>query len=378
MSKEEEQQVIENERMAKPIIESYIDEKFKGALVQDIKCLTETNDTLFTTIDVTDYVKAKILYNDINFDVVVDLATEEIHTDYYNQKIIDELEVLVVEETSVENPKDIEIEIDPRGFAYYVDGGWNYIREDIDSAEELLSEDGYRILILCKYINNQMKFESIPIKSFFKTNYKCNIQIAFVNYRDAVRYVYNELPDSDFTNFSVLFNDEQDYYNVSDIKSASQINEKKKQSDGKNITELVYEEDYKHYKKQAFNNIEFIWNDEYYDIELSEAIADDVVVTEHYNGDPFYAISKDAIKINCTKITDKELDYNSRIYMYYPRNLLDFQEDRYVITQSSEGAVASKLHWMMGDYYYEYWKLEDNRHEFTLGFYKRADSEEQQ
>ena len=381
VSKEERQQIEKNEKKAKSILERYIDENYEGALIEDIECLKRTSNGLFgADIDVTDCVKAKISYNESTVNVVVDLETGTFYTDYNKQKIVDDIERLVLEEISVQNPKDIEIELVQYEVNRSVDGGWDYYEADIDSAEELLKTGRHGICVLCKYADSQMDFESIPVKSLFKDEYKSEIRIAFVNYRDTTRYDYGKVLDSGFCDLSVLFKDEQDYYNVSEIKLASQTNEKKEQSDGKTTKELVYEEDYKHYNVQTVNGVEFAWNDAYYDIEFSETIADDVVDSEDYDDCLFYAVREDAIKLSCTKITDKELDYSSRIYIYYPRDILDFDFDKeyYIINLSPEKPVVSKkFHQIMSDYYYDYWRLEDNFYDYTLGFYEKVEIEQE-
>lgn len=373
MSKEEKQQARENEKIARPMLERYVDENYNGAVVEDVECLTNTHHDLFVATYATDYVKANVSYKENPFNVVVDLETGEFYNDYYQQKIADEMKSLVFGEIPVEKPRDVEIRFMLNDFVDFVDDGWGYLEEDMDSVEDLLKTDRYQIFVLCKYANSQMDFESIPIKSFFKNEYKSDIQIAFVNYRDEIRYDNEDVLDcKSISSLSLLFNDENDFYNVSDLKWASQVNEKEWQSDGKSTTELVYDEEYKHYKSKIYNNIEFIWNDEYYDIDFSETIAESVVVTKYYSGDPFYATSPKAVKLNCTKVTDKEMDYSNRVYMYFPKDMYG----EYLIIESNGTDDVKRLDWKRKEYVYQYEILCDYNLEFTLGFYKRANTEQ--
>ncbi len=375
MSEDEKQRVRENEKIAIPMIERYVEENYKGAVIESVKCLTVTNDTLFVTTKATDYTKAEVSYQDETFNVVFDSKTGKIYNNYNQHKIVDKMETLVFDEIPVDIPKDTEIRFMPSDFADFVDGGWGYLEKDIDSVEDLLKTDRYKIFVLCKYVNSQMNFESIPIKSFLKDEYKSDIQIAFVNYRDGLRYENKEVLDHNYIGslFS-LYDNDNGFYKISDLKLASQVNDNEEQSDGESTTELVYEEEYKHYKSEVYDNIEFVWDDEFYDIDFSETNAEPVVEMENYSEALFYAINEKEIKLNCTKITDKEIDPYNKVYMYFPRDVYG----EYIFIKNNGVTDVELLDLTRIDYVFKYQVLCDNNHEFSVSCYRKENTDQKQ
>ncbi len=375
MSEEDKQRVERNEKIARPMIERYVEENYKGAVIESVECLTITNDTLFVTTRATDYTKAEVSYQEETFNVVFDSKTDKIYNNYNQHKIIDEMETLVFDEISVEKPKGIEIRFMPSDFADFVDGGWGYLEKDIDSIEDLLKTDRYKIFVLCKYVNSQMDFETIPIKSFFKNEYKSDIQIAFVNYRDGLRYEYKEVLDhKNIGSVSSLYDNDDGFYKISELKLVSQVNENEEQSDKESTTELVYKEEYKHYKSVIYDNIEFVWDDEFYDIDFSENNAEPVVEMENYSEALFYAINEKKIKLNCTKTTDKEIDPYNKVYMYFPRDVYG----EYIFIENNGVTDVERLDLKRIDYVYTYQVLRDYNHEFTISCYRKENIEQKQ
>lgn len=357
------------------MIERYVEENYKGAVIESVECLTITNDTLFVTTRATDYTKAEVSYQEETFNVVFDSKTDKIYNNYNQHKIIDEMETLVFDEISVEKPKGIEIRFMPSDFADFVDGGWGYLEKDIDSIEDLLKTDRYKIFVLCKYVNSQMDFETIPIKSFFKNEYKSDIQIAFVNYRDGLRYEYKEVLDhKNIGSVSSLYDNDDGFYKISELKLVSQVNENEEQSDKESTTELVYKEEYKHYKSVIYDNIEFVWDDEFYDIDFSENNAEPVVEMENYSEALFYAINEKKIKLNCTKTTDKEIDPYNKVYMYFPRDVYG----EYIFIENNGVTDVERLDLKRIDYVYTYQVLRDYNHEFTISCYRKENIEQKQ
>lgn len=374
MSSDEKQQARENEKTARPMLEKYVEENYDGAVVGEVECLTDTSYDLFAATYATDYVKGTVLHNRKTFNVLVNLETGEFYNGFYMQKISNEMQSLVLDELSVEKPKDFEFRIMLREFEENVDNAWDCLEEDIDSAEELLKSGRYKVVVLCKYENSKMDFEAIPIKSFFKSEYTGDIQLAFVNYRDRVRYDDGDVLDhTSIDSINSLFNSSDGFYSVLDLRSASQLN-KTSWSDGEEIISRDYEEDYKHYKSETYNNIEFVWNSEYYDIDFSTTTATDVVTTELYSDSLFYAISENAVKLNCTAVNYLDMDDDNQVYMYFPENLYG----NYLVVESDGEAEANRLTLVSKKYTYEYQELSELSHEFTIGLYKIKDIEPKQ
>lgn len=361
MSKEEKLQAKNNEKEAKSIIQEYLDENYDGADIKELECLTITNTSLFVTTSATDYVKAKVKYDNKTFYVLVNLESGKFYTDYYVDKIQDEIGNLVCDTTSVEKPRDMEFRVMLKEFDDIVDECWGFLEEDIDSAKELLESGDYQTYALFKYVKSDENFRSIPIKSVFKDEYKSELHITFANYRSSSHYVDEQLKGyRRISSLPSLYNDEYGYYNISHLKSASRKN-------SSNI-----EEEYRHYKSKVYNDVEFIWNDECFNIDFSKATAKDTIVSDNYGDTKFYAISEDAIKLDC------KYDYNvytlssdTKVCMYLPEDM----EDYFVAFDDEYGTVAEKLKTNGKKYAYQSKTLDAYDQEFTIGFYKIADSE---
>ena len=375
MSSDEKQQARENEKTARPMLEKYVEENYQGAVVGEVECLTNTSYDLFAATYATEYVKATVLYNRKTFNVLVNLETGEFYNGFYLQKISDEMESLVFDEIEVEKPKDIEIRFMLNDFEDIVENAWDCFEEDIDSAEELLKTGRYKMFMVCKYANSQIDFKEIPIKSFFKSEYTGDIQIAFVNYRDKMRYDNSDVLDiTSIDSLSSLFNGNSSFvYNASDLRLASRINETYWQ-DGENKTSFPYEEEYRHYKSEIYNNIEFIWNSESYDIDFSDAIAEGAVSTELYSDALFYPISEKAVKLRCTAVLSSMAYDDNEVYMYFPKDLYG----AYLVVQSDGEAEAKKLSLNRNEYTYEYQELSGLSQEFTIGLYKIVNTKQKQ
>ena len=370
MSEEEKQQAKENEKTAKSAIERYVKQNYSGATVKDVECLTYTRDSLFASTHASDIVKAKVSYNGKSFNVAVDLETKEFYNDYNRRKISEEIQSLLFSNVSVQKPKDVEVKFISDSLWYEVESkGWGFLGDDINSAKDLLASSEYKVCVVCKYIQSDMDFESISVKPFFKENYNSDIEISFVNYRDLSRY---DTADVLGYNDSVagVYNDEEGYYSVEDIKFASLEYFKSSSTDDETFYESEYTEEYKHYKSETVNNVEFIWNDEYYDIDFSLTDAEPVVTTEYYSGEPFYAKSKKLIKLDCTKLTMDEMSWDNCVYMYFDTSL----KGEYVIAENNGSTDVKSLDWERYRYIYQWESLRDPSHEITLGFYRRAET----
>ncbi|MEE1061247.1 MAG: hypothetical protein UH080_05415 [Ruminococcus sp.] len=372
MSDEEKQQAKENERLAKPVIERYVEKNYSGATVKDVECLTYTGGSVFPATYATDCVRAKVSYKLKTFNVVVNLETKEFYNDYYKQDIEKELKSLIYNGLSVEKPKDLEIKFADRTIWSYVSSAWGYLEADIDSAEELLASSDHKVYVVCKYAGSNMDFDAIPVKKFFKNEYKSDIELYFINYRSADRYMSGDEIDAGYGPVSFL-NNPQEIYCIEEIKSASKLYTDNAFGEiDESVDFQEYEEEYVHNNSEVYNGVEFVWDDNAYDIDFSTVKAEPVVTTEHYSGEPFYAKRSNAIKLDCTRNIADKSEFNKSVYMFFDNN---FRED-YLITDDNGDVSVDRLYGTMNNRcLYEYVTLSDFSHEITLGIYRRAEDE---
>ena len=360
MSKEEKQQANANAETAKPIIEEYLDENFDGADIKEIKCLVHTDTTgVFATRGATDYVRAKVKYGKETFYVLVNIETGKFYTDYYVDKIQREISNLVCDTTLVEKPRDMEFRVMLKEFDDVIDECWGFLEEDTDSAQKLLESEDYQVYALFKHIGSDENFKSLPLKSVFKDEYNSEFHIAFANYRSSARYVDEQLKGYDrISSLDSVFDDVSAYYNVSDLKSASN------KSDS-------YREEYRYYKSKIYDDTEFVWDSECFNIAFSETTVEDTVVTDRYGDTKFYEINKKPIKLTCKYKNTYTIATDRRVFMYLPKELKNY----YAVFDGKYDTDAERIKVYDNKYAYQSKALEPYDDEFTIGFYTTADNE---
>lgn len=368
MNEEEERQAKENERIAKPLIESFIDENYRGSVLIDVDCITNTGGSVFSYTYATDCVKAKVLRFAKPFNVIVNLKTNEFYTNYNKNKVINELKDLLLKDASFEIPHKIEIKFIEKSLNKYIKTeGIGFLSEDIDNVKDLLKSDKYKMLTVCKYANSKINFKEIPIKSFFKDEYKSTAEVAFINYRSIERYDSSNVP-SDIFSFSSLNYGRNTFFNISEVKIAKCNEENGLYNDEQaNISSYSYKEEYNHYKSQIFNGVEFIWNEEHYDIDFSLIEAEPIIATEDYKGDLLYAKNDKAIKLNCKTKHNEPL--KSEIYVY---DKLSSAGSKIILMENKNIEIRELLDGE--NYTYQNIFLNGYNHEIILGFYDLGDT----
>lgn len=374
MSDDEKQKTLENVGAAEPIVKEYVDKNYSGASIKNSECVTYTSYyNVFPSTYASNYVKTRVQYNFKEFDILTDVTSGESYDNFNQDELIDSIESRVMSVIDVDTPNSIEIKFAPKAVDSEIeDEIWYYTDNKIKSIDDLLGENEYNLYVVFKYTDSSMDFESIDASPFFNDDSLSNIELAFVNYRSADRFSDDELVFSADDRLSDILSTQDSMYKMSGVKIASQI-ESPSYDDSTDTAEneVTFEENYYHYKSETVHGVEFVWNDEYYEVDFSEIPCEPVVTTEYYSGAELYAIDGTAIKLECEKITDKELEYDNDIYMYFDKSLYK----KLVVVNKDNETDLWNLELKRYDRIYRYELLREDNHTITLGFYEMREYE---
>lgn len=374
MSKEEKAIARNNEKLAEPIVQEYLELNYGGGEIQYLKCLNlPRRDTVIPSFSeyASTYVKSSVIVNEKEFSVLVDVNTGVCYDNYNELVVVDDLKNYAVSSLSVDTPYDFEIHYYQKDMDGQLDRSdyANYTEYGINSVDDLFEKDQYEILLVCKYIASDMDFGSIDAKHFFPAKELSDVYLALVNFRSNERYITEDMASS----YYFKFDNEEYYYSLSDVVTAYKIKMYDSESD-----EYIYNDNvnynYARYQSKSINGIEFAWNDFVYDIDFKELPAEKEVQTEYYNRETFYSVDNKVVSVECTSLLDDTYEtygIEDSIYCYFDKDLFGSEM---VITESNDNEKTYDiwtLDWKRDDYIYRWLSPYDEKTSFTLGFYER-------
>lgn len=255
MSDEEQQKAKQNEQLAVPIVQNYLNEHFGGGILGDAACITETkSDPLFPVVNqyATGYVRVSVWADWRNFSVIANVNTSACYDNYNRDSIIRSMRERAASSLLVDSPDYIEVHYRLKGLqSMYFDGFAE--RNDID-ADAVLESGRYDISVICRYIASEMDFSQIDASGFFPKQNSAPVRLALVNFRDRGRYSSNDMT-SIFEKY-----DGDDFYRCSDILTAQTDPD----ADKPDILQ-----DYVHASLKAINGMELAWDAGRFDLQAA-------------------------------------------------------------------------------------------------------------
>jgi hypothetical protein len=376
-TKEERQQAKNNEALAKPIVQEYLQLNYGGGKVGYLDCLKTpirgNGPVPLFYKDASPFVRASVRVNDKEFLVIANVETGQCYDNYNELLVLEDLKSYVTASLSIDVPFEIEVHYYPKELIGEVDDSKyeGFTEYGISSTEDLFKNDQYRIYVVCKYVASDMNFENVDTKHFFPETEVSEVYLALINFRNKDRYI-----DGDMVSVSAFrFNDYQHYYSLSDVVTANK--EKILDYESQNY---VYDDNvnynYARYRSESINGIEFIWNDSLYSVNFKVVPAEKEIQTKISE---YYATNDEAVYLECiprVEITDDiRNDIDNDIYCYFDKAmynkeiLITYNNDSY--NKEDVWTVDRTLSLRTDRYIYNPLYISDNeKTTLTLGFYK--------
>lgn len=368
MSREEKEKARDNEKLAKPIMQEYLDLNYGGGEIISLDCLLSPRKELVIPIyndRASSYVKSSVNVNNKKFSIITNIETGQCYDNFNDQLIADNLKKHAVASLSIDVPYDIEVQYYPYDLIGEVEKEYytNFTKDGVSSLDELYEKDQYEVYVVCKYIASDMNFEDINTKSFFTESDISDLYLALINFRSKDRYITDAFTSKDY----YYFDNSEHYYSLSDVVIAIR-NEELDNETGEYVYDDNVNYSYEHYASENINGIEFVWNDCDYDLDFEVVAAEKEIQTEYYSDISFYSTNDKAISIRCTPHLKNIYDIDNNIYCYFDEELYDSEM---LITKFSDK-----------DTYYQRWTVESKKDSyqnlrisnesvlFTLGFYE--------
>ncbi|BCJ93830.1 hypothetical protein acsn021_13990 [Anaerocolumna cellulosilytica] len=376
-SKEERQKAKDNEVLAKPIVQEYLELNYGGGKVDYLDCLktpiTDNGPIPLFYKNASPFVKASVRVNDKEFLVIANVETGKCYDNYNESLVLEDLKSYVVSSLSIDAPYEMEVHYYPKELIGEVDNSKyeNFAEYGISSTDGLFKNDHYRIYVVCKYIDSDMEFGSVDTKHFFPETEVSEVYLALINFRNKDRYIKGDMVS--VSNFR--FNDYQHYYSLSDVVTAKK--EKVLDYESQNY---VYDDNvdynYARYRLESMNGIEFVWNDSLFSVDLEVVPAEKEIQTKFYE---YYTTNDEAVYLESTPRLENtdyiRKDIDNKIYCYFDKAMYDqeilitYNNDSY--NKEDDWTVKETLSLKTDGYIYEHLYISDNKKTtMTLGFYK--------
>ena len=367
-SKEEKEKEKNNEKLAKPIAQEYLNLNYGGGEIISLDCLRQPRKELVIPIysdHASSYVKSSVIVNNKEFSIITNVETGQCYDNFNDQLVRDNFKKHAVSALSIDVPYDIEVHYYQKDLIgelekkYYA----NFTEYGVSSLEDLYEKDQYEVYVVCKYIASDMDFESIDAKNFFAKSDISDVYLALINFRSKDRYITDEFTSQDY----FYFDSPKHYYSLCDVVIASRYKEL-----DIGTGELVYVEDvnysYAHYASKNINGIEFTWNDYDYNLDFEVVPAEKEIQTEDYSGVTFYSTKDKAILISCTPHLEDTYNINNSIYCFFDKEL---DNSEMLITKIYEKGINYQR-WTIESKKdsYQSLSISDTSALFTLGFYE--------
>ncbi len=367
MSRDEKEKARDNEKLAEPIVQEYLDLNYGGGEIISLECLLSPREELVIPIysdQASSYVKSSVIVNKKEFSIITNVETSQCYDNFNVSLIVDNLKKHAVASLSIDVPYDIEVQYYPYDLIGEVEKEYytNFTKDGVGSLDELYDKDQYEVYMVCKYIASDMDFKNIDAKSFFTELDISDVYVALINFRSKDRYINDE-----FTSHDYFFDNPKHYYSLSDVVTAAR-NEEFNDETGEFEFDDNVNYSYAHYASKKINGIEFTWNDCDYDLEFEVVPAEKEIQTEYYSGVTFYSTNDKAILIRCTPHLENIYAIDNNIYCYFDKEL---NNSEMLITNYTDK-----------DTYYQRWTVESKKDSyqdlsisdaselFLLGFYE--------
>ena len=368
MSREEKEKARDNEKLAIPIVQEYLDLNYGGGEIISLDSLLSPRKELVIPIytdRASSYVKASVIVNKKEFSILTNIETGQCYDNFNDQLIMDNLKKHAVASLSIDVPYDIEVQYYPYDIIGEVEEKYytNFTKDGVSSLDELYEKDQYEVYVVCKYIASDMNFEDIDTKNFFTESDISDLYLALINFRSKDRYTTDAFTSKDY----YYFDKSKHYYSLCDVVIAIR-NEELDNETGEYVYDDNVNYSYAHYASENINGIEFTWNDCDYDLDFEVVPAEKEIQTEDYSDVTFYSTNDKAISIRCTPHLKNIYDNNNSIYCYFDEELYNSEM---LITKFSDK-----------DTYYQRWTVESKKDSyqdlrisnksvlFILGFYE--------
>lgn len=367
MSRDEKEKARDNEKLAQPIVQEYLDLNYGGGEIISLDCLLSPRKELVIPIysdQASSYVKSSVIVNKKEFSIITNIETAQCYDNFNNSLIVDNLKKHAVASLSIDVPYDLEVQYYPYDLIGEVEKKYytNFTKDGVSSLDELYEKDQYEVYMVCKYIASDMDFKNIDAKSFFTELDISDMYLALINFRSKDRYITDEFTFDDY-----FFDDPKHYYSLCDVVTASR-NEEYNYETGISKFDDNINYSYAHYASENINGIEFTWNDCDYDLDFEVVPAEKEIQTEFYSNVTFYSTKDKAILIRCTPHLQNIYAINNNIYCYFDEEL-----------NNSEMLITN---FRDKDTYYQRWTVESKKDSyqnlsisdiselFLLGFYE--------
>jgi len=371
MSREEREKANNNEALAKPIVQEYLQLNYGSGEIKSLNCLEISNSGSavpnFNNY-ASPYVKALVIVDEKEFSAIINVETGQCYDNYNEGLVVEDLKNYVVSSLSIPDPYEMEVHYylkdfrDMLGDSHYA----NFTEYGISSVEDLFKNDQYQIYVVCKYIASDMDFGSVDTKSFFPESEVSDVNLALINFRSKDRYISDDMVAPDY----FYFEGDQHFYSLSDVVTAHKGEKYDFESEN-----YVYDDsikyNYAHYPSKSINGIEFAWNDSVYALDFEVVPAEKELEKQYYSGATFYSTNEIAVSIECTSLLDNTDGIDKRIYCYFDKAL---QNSQVIVTENNDNQKNYEiwtLDWKTDSYIYRWLYTYDKKASFTLGFYER-------
>lgn len=380
MTKDDKKISEKNLKIAKPIIENFIDEHYNGATVENIKCVTFKNESLTPYHHPTDYVSADISYKGNNFILLVNSQTKKCFTDYYKAELIDAIKEKIISDTEIKQPfsfeiffttKDISLNLQHTGETYSDNCFAEY---GIVDADTLFESNDYYINAILNYVDEKPDLNKLNIEKLLKNGGSNDFELSFVNYYDLSRYD-NQMLFSDYINSSNL----TESISMRNLDNIRLVTSGYKYVDGeKIINNTDYEDKFFEISHKIVDGIEFVWNSSSYNIDFSEKTAQITVDPGFYDNAIYTSTSSNVVNLEIKDIDNEESASIGNLYTYFNKSkrgkyLLVFEDDKCISAKSINEDTTK--------YCYNQWSVDieatkDNPQNVSVGVYKKIKQED--
>lgn len=371
MSKEEKAKARNNEALARPIVQEYLEANYGSGKIKSLDCLNGPSQAKVIPIYndyASSYVKSSVIVDKKEFSVIANVETGQCYDNYNEGLIVDDFKNYAVSSLSIPVPYDIEVHYYLKDLDCEIGDSSDYAdftEHGMSSVDGLFKKDQYQIYLVCKYIASDMDFGSVDTKRFFPASKVSDVYLALINFRSNDRYI-----DGDMVSLGHFdFDRSQHYYSLSDVVTAYKEKELDTESE-----KFIYSDSvnysYARYLSENIDGIEFVWNDFDYALDFKMVPAEKEVQPQYSNEKTFYSTDEKAVSVESTRLLDNLYDSDPPIYCYFDKALYKKQM---IITRSSDSDKSCDI-WPIkvktDSYICRSMDNYGKKTTFTLGFYK--------
>ncbi len=310
MSKEEKKEAMEDIKLAKPLIESYLSENYSGARITEINYIGKERQTggMFPDLEIkaSGFCIAEIENGDDDFKVIVNTENGECWDNIGTSQLKEAVKNELCSMAGGINPDSYELnifdnELDDTLSENDIEG---FFKKSADS-NAVLKSGGYAVVALFKTKN---KFPEIDSSAFTSSDYCCSLDFGILNPNDT-SLIDEKLLDNYVSYIKLKYNNS---YLHRVLDTSYRLRLSKDYKGGYKWESPEYCE----YETKTVGDFTFAWKSTHVTPSFKKTKVISRTSTDFYSGDYFDAVTADGVEINYKTVKIDENEYYNKIYFW--------------------------------------------------------------